>query len=168
MILIYSSLNILQVVLLQDNSFGIWNWLTFILFLISCLGETNRTPFDLSEAESELVSGYHTEHSALLFTYIFLAEYSFIIITSHLIVVLFLGGWLPFLIFNIEWFSYSIKLILVLFLFILIRATLPRYRYDQLMYLGWLVLLPLSFSCLFFDIFYLCIVNKFSTIYIYW
>lgn len=92
MVLIYSSLNATQVVMIQNRGFGVLNFLAFMVFFISCLGETNRTPFDLSEAESELVSGYNTEHSSILFTYIFLAEYSFIVITSHLMVILFLGG----------------------------------------------------------------------------
>jgi NADH-quinone oxidoreductase subunit H len=122
------------------------------------LAETNRVPFDLPEAESEWVSGYNVEYSSIGFTFFFLAEYSNIILMSSIIVILFLGGWLPF--FNLFFFKYiytsfwfSIKLLLIMFFFVWVRATLPRYRYDQLMMLGWKVILPLSLGFCFLSIF---------------
>lgn len=146
-IITYGSLEIFSIIHYQEYSWGIYNFITFFIFFITVLGESNRTPFDLAEAESELVSGYNTEHGSVFFTYMFLGEYCYIIILSNIIVILFFGGWLPFLIIYLPfWFSYAIKLIFVLYLFIWIRATLPRYRYDQLMYLGWTVLLPISLS----------------------
>ncbi len=155
------SLNLTAIVLCQENLFNCWPFMSsFVLFFICILAETNRLPFDLPEAESELVSGYNVEYSALTFAFFFLAEYSYIILMSSLLVILYLGGWLPLLpgfIFTIipgfVWFF--LKLITVLFTFIWVRATLPRYRYDQLMSLGWKVMLPLSLGCLFLDIFLL-------------
>lgn len=151
--------NLTGIVLTQDKMFNCWPFFpSFILFFICILAETNRLPFDLPEAESELVSGYNVEYSALTFALFFLAEYSYIILMSSLLVVLFLGGWLPminFLIILPSWFWFFIKLIFVLFSFIWVRATLPRYRYDQLMSLGWKVLLPLSLGFLFIDIFFI-------------
>jgi NADH-quinone oxidoreductase subunit H len=109
-----------------------------LMFFISVLAETNRAPFDLPEAEGELVAGYNVEYSAVGFTLFFVAEYLNIILMSSLVVLLFLGGWL--FILDIAFFSgvlhFSIKLIFVLYLFIFVRAALPRYRYDQLMVLG--------------------------------
>lgn len=116
----------------------------FLLFLIIGLAETNRVPFDLPEAESELVSGYNVEYSSIGFTFFFLAEYSNIILMSSIIVILFLGGWIaPIAYFNGA-LCFALKLLLIMFFFVWIRATLPRYRYDQLMHLGWKVILPLS------------------------
>lgn len=128
----------------------------FLMFWISILAETNRTPFDLPEAEGELVAGYNVEYSGVGFAYFFIAEYSNIILMSALVVNLFLGGWLsPFglkgLIFDpllSIWFS--IKLVLIIIFFCVIRAGLPRYRYDQLMTIGWKMLLPLSLASLLF------------------
>lgn len=121
----------------------------FIVFFISALAETNRAPFDLPEAEAELVSGYNVEYSAVAFTMFFLGEYANMILMSAMTAILFLGGWLPpldIIPFNwipgIVWFI--LKIMLVLFLFLWVRATFPRYRYDQLMRLGWKVFLPLS------------------------
>jgi NADH:ubiquinone oxidoreductase subunit H len=159
-ILFSQTINISEIVLAQlDIFFIIPLFPFFILFLITGLAETNRVPFDLPEAESELVSGYNVEYSSIGFTFFFLAEYSNIILMSSIIVILFLGGWLPIL--NIFIFKYiytsfwfSIKLLLIMFFFIWVRATLPRYRYDQLMMLGWKVILPLSLGFCFLSIFF--------------
>lgn len=149
-----SSLNLTNIVLAQNELFNCWPFMTsFVLFFICILAETNRLPFDLPEAESELVSGYNVEYSALTFALFFLAEYSYMILMSSLLVILFLGGWLPlinFLFFIPYWAWFFFKLIFILFGFIWVRATLPRYRYDQLMMLGWKVMLPLSLGALFF------------------
>jgi NADH:ubiquinone oxidoreductase subunit H len=110
-ILMYSSLEILSIIRCQINSWGIWNLLAFIIFFLTILGETNRTPFDLAEAESELVSGYNTEHGSILFTYMFLAEYTYIVIASNIFVILFFGGW--FFIIS-AWYIYAIKLLIIL------------------------------------------------------
>jgi NADH-quinone oxidoreductase subunit H len=117
--------------------------------LISVLAETNRSPFDLPEAESELVAGYNVEYSAMTFALFFLGEYANMILMSGMTVILFLGGWLPPLdiapfnwIPGIIWFA--LKICMVLFVFLWVRATFPRYRYDQLMRLGWKVFLPFS------------------------
>lgn len=160
-ILLSNTTNMSGIVYAQKEMFNIMPFfISFILFFICILAETNRLPFDLPEAESELVSGYNVEYSALTFAFFFLAEYSYIILMSSLLVVLFLGGWIPLfkgfiftLIPGFIWFF--LKLIFVLFTFIWVRATLPRYRYDQLMCLGWKVMLPLSLGCLFINIFLL-------------
>lgn len=120
-----------------------------VVFFISILAETNRLPFDLPEAEAELVAGYNVEYSSMPFALFFLGEYANMILTSAMMTILFLGGWLPpfgleFLSFvpGILWFI--LKICFVLFCFIWVRATFPRYRYDQLMRLGWKVFLPIS------------------------
>lgn len=127
----------------------------FLIFYISMLAETNRHPFDLPEAEAELVSGYNVEYSSMTFALFFLGEYANMLIMSAFGAVLFLGGWLPLFnnfLFNLVpgslWFSLKICLGVVFFVFA--RATLPRYRYDQLMYLGWKCFLPLALSYLVF------------------
>lgn len=121
----------------------------FVVFFVSILAETNRHPFDLPEAEAELVSGYNVEYSSMAFALFFLGEYANMILMSGIASILFLGGWLPP--FNIEaltvvpgfiWFA--LKICMCLFIFIWVRAALPRYRYDQLMRLGWKVFLPLT------------------------
>ena len=127
----------------------------FLLFFIAILAETNRVPFDLPEAESELVSGYNVEYSGFMFTLFFLAEYATIILFSNVIALLFLGGWywpFSFAFSNrlVSFFIYFIKVFFVLFIFVLIRGVLPRYRYDQLMMLGWTILMPISFGFFFF------------------
>lgn len=154
-ILISESFNISNIVLSQlDIYYFITFFPFFILFLITALAETNRVPFDLPEAESELVSGYNVEYSSIGFTFFFLAEYSNIILMSSIIVILFLGGWLPFLIVGLSGsFYFSIKLLFVMFFFVWVRATLPRYRYDQLMFIGWKVILPLSLAFTILSIF---------------
>jgi NADH-quinone oxidoreductase subunit H len=114
----------------------------FVGFFVAGLAETRRTPFDLPEAESELVAGYHTEYSAMKFGIFYVGEYLGITLISALITVLFLGGWLGPILPGWTWFL--LKTSIVILLFILIRAALPRLRYDQLMSLGWKVMLPLS------------------------
>jgi NADH-quinone oxidoreductase subunit H len=144
------SLNLSEIVMAQQ---GLWyvipHFPMFMIFLVSILAETNRHPFDLPEDESTLVTGYNVEYSSMAFALFFLGEYMNMILMSAIATVLFLGGWLPPLdIFPFTlipgpiWFI--LKVCLVLFCFIWARATLPRYRYDQLMRLGWKVLLPLS------------------------
>lgn len=121
----------------------------FVVFFISILAETNRHPFDLPEAEAELVSGYNVEYSSMAFALFFLGEYANMILMSGIATILFLGGWLPP--FNIEFLNFipgfiwfALKVCMCLFIFIWVRAALPRYRYDQLMRLGWKVFLPLT------------------------
>ncbi|SBV95849.1 NADH:ubiquinone oxidoreductase, membrane subunit H [uncultured Alphaproteobacteria bacterium] len=144
------SMNLSRIVEAQS---GLWYALPhfpmFVLFLISALAETNRTPFDLPEAESELVGGYNTEYSAMTFAMFFLGEYANMILMSSLCTILFLGGWLPpanvapfTWVPGIVWFA--LKVSAVLFFYLWARATVPRYRYDQLMRLGWKIFLPLS------------------------
>jgi len=148
------SLNLTDVVMAQQGG-GFWSWYwlplfpMFIIFFISALAETNRHPFDLPEAEAELVSGYNVEYSAMTFALFFLGEYANMILMSGMTVILFMGGWLPpidiapfNLVPGIIWFA--AKIALCLFVFLWVRATFPRYRYDQLMRLGWKVFLPFS------------------------
>ena len=148
------SLNLSKIVLAQSE---VWLIIPlfplFIMFYISMLAETNRHPFDLPEAEAELVSGYNVEYSSMTFALFFLGEYSNMLLMSALSSILFLGGWLPLIIPFLPgslWFS--LKVILGAIFFILTRATLPRYRYDQLMYLGWKSFLPFAIGYLMFTI----------------
>jgi NADH-quinone oxidoreductase subunit H len=148
------SFNLSNIVLAQAKAYFILPLFPmFIIFYISMLAETNRHPFDLPEAEAELVSGYNVEYSAMTFALFFLAEYSNMLLMSTFAAILFLGGWLP--IFNIfplyiipGGFWLSLKISIGAVFFIVTRATLPRYRYDQLMQLGWKSFLPLSISFL--------------------
>ena len=144
------SLNLSEIVIKQQNMWYIIpHFPMFVIFFISTLAETNRAPFDLPEAESELVAGYNVEYSSMSFGLFFLGEYGNMILMSSMSTILFLGGWLPpadinFL-QNIPGFIwFLLKVTFLLFLFLWVRATLPRYRYDQLMRLGWKVFLPLS------------------------
>jgi len=148
------SLNLSKIVLAQKE---IWLLVPlfplFVMFYISMLAETNRHPFDLPEAEAELVSGYNVEYSAMTFALFFLAEYSNMLLMSALSAILFFGGWFPLLnIFPLTlvpgsvWFSLKVAIGAVFF--ILTRATLPRYRYDQLMHLGWKCFLPFAIGYL--------------------
>jgi len=135
-----------------------WNmfpqFLGFIVFVVAVFAETNRLPFDLAEAEQELVGGYHTEYSSMKFALFMLGEYANMITGSALITLLFLGGWhVPYLEFLalpawiavlIQIFGFFLKLFLLCFLFIWVRWTLPRFRYDQLMNLGWKIMLPIA------------------------
>jgi NADH-quinone oxidoreductase subunit H len=150
------SFNLSSIVLAQEKIWFIFPLFpVFIIFYISMLAETNRHPFDLPEAEAELVSGYNVEYSAMTFALFFLGEYANMLLMSTISAILFLGGWLPLL--NILNFIpstiwLSIKICFGVVFFILTRATLPRYRYDQLMYLGWKCLLPLSLGYLIFTV----------------
>ncbi len=149
-LLVVGSLNLSEVVEAQRTVwFCIPMFPMFVIFFISALAETNRAPFDLPEAEAELVSGYNVEYSSMTFALFFLGEYANMILMSGMTAVLFLGGWLPPLdiapfnwIPGVIWFG--LKIAFVLFCFLWVRATFPRYRYDQLMRLGWKVFLPFS------------------------
>ena len=149
-LLCVGSLNLSKIVEAQKDVWFVLPLLPmFIVFFVSALAETNRSPFDLPEAEAELVAGYNVEYSSMTFALFFLGEYANMILMSAMTAVLFLGGWLPpvnvvplTLIPGPIWFA--LKICFVLFLFLWVRATFPRYRYDQLMRLGWKVFLPLS------------------------
>ena len=151
------SFNLTTIVLAQEKIWFVIPLLPiFIIFYISMLAETNRHPFDLPEAEAELVSGYNVEYSAMTFALFFLGEYANMLIMSTFSALLFLGGWLPpldnfffLLIPSTVWLS--TKIILGVIFFIVTRATLPRYRYDQLMTLGWKCFLPLTIGYLLFS-----------------
>ena len=144
------SLNLIDIVESQKNLwFAIPLLPMFVVFIISVLAETNRLPFDLPEDEATLVAGFFTEYSSISFGLFFLAEYANMILMSSLTVILFLGGWYPPMdifplnaIPGIIWFG--LKVFLILFVFLWVRATFPRYRYDQLMRLGWKIFLPLT------------------------
>ena len=144
------SLNISLIVKAQQDTWFIITLLPmWIIFFISSLAEANRTPFDLPEAEAELVAGYHVEYSSFSFALFFLGEYANMILLSAMNAILFFGGWQPpfnaplfLMIPGYVWFA--LKISFFLFLFIWVRASLPRYRYDQLMRLGWKVFLPIS------------------------
>lgn len=149
-LLITGSLNLTQVVLYKRTVLEqVLLFPMLVVFFISTLAETNRHPFDLPEAEAEIVAGYNVEYSSMAFALFFLGEYANMILMSGITTILFLGGWLPP--FGIEALSnvpgivwFALKIALVLFIFIWVRAALPRYRYDQLMRLGWKVFLPLT------------------------
>jgi NADH-quinone oxidoreductase subunit H len=153
-LLAVGSLNLSQIVMAQAG--GIHHWFLFspllpmgVVFFISALAETNRAPFDLPEAEAELVSGYNVEYSSMTFALFFLGEYMNMILMSGMTAILFLGGWTaPFEFAPFTWIPgplwFILKIFAVLFVFLWVRATFPRYRYDQLMRLGWKVFLPLS------------------------
>jgi NADH-quinone oxidoreductase subunit H len=144
------SCNFSEIVLAQKQIwFGIPLFPLLIMFFISCLAETNRAPFDLPEAEAELVAGYNVEYSAMGFALFFLGEYANMILMSSLCTLLFLGGWLPILdIWPFNWIPgtlwFSTKVLLFLFTYIWVRAAFPRLRYDQLMLFGWKMLLPFA------------------------
>jgi len=145
------SLNLGDIIEAQRGSLGILNWFwlpllpLFFIYFISGVAETNRAPFDVSEGESEIVAGFHVEYAGMAFALFFLAEYANMILISALTAVLFMGGWLsPFswVPDGIHWFF--AKTGLFLFLFLWFRATFPRYRYDQIMRLGWKIFLPIT------------------------
>ena len=149
-LLCVGSLNLNDIVKAQEN---LWFFIPlfpmFVIFFISTLAETNRAPFDLPEGESELVAGFFVEYSSMSFALFFLGEYANMILMASLTTILFLGGWYPP--FGIEPFTwipgpiwFVLKVCFLLFVFIWVRATFPRYRYDQLMRLGWKVFLPFS------------------------
>jgi NADH-quinone oxidoreductase subunit H len=153
-LLVAGSLNLTDVVRAQQGiTFFSWNWFPlfpmFIIFFISTLAETNRAPFDLPEGESEIVAGFFVEYSSMSFALFFLGEYANMILMSALTTLLFLGGWLaPFGVEPFTWVPgpiwFILKVCFCLFVFLWVRATFPRYRYDQLMRLGWKVFLPAS------------------------
>ena len=155
-LMVSNSLNLVEIVNVQDKgrfadwglNFLSWNWLPlfpmFIVYLISGTAELNRAPFDVAEGESEIVAGFHIEYSGMAFALFFLAEYANMILVAALTSIMFLGGWLSpvgFLPDGIIWLL--AKMSFVLFLFLWFRATFPRYRYDQLMRLGWKVFVPI-------------------------
>ncbi len=144
-LLLTGSLSLVEIVKAQ-GSFSEWYiWkqpVGFLLYLISAFAETNRTPFDLPEAETELVAGYFTEYSSMKFAMFTIAEYANMVTVSALATTLFLGGWQGPFLPPVVWFM--LKVMFFIFLYIWVRATLPRFRYDQLMRFGWLVLLPVG------------------------
>lgn len=165
-VLCVGSLNLTDIVLSQKaglgtrlgvpfSSFLDWHWLAlfplFVIFFISALAETNRSPFDLVEAESELVAGHMVEYSSTPYMLFFLGEYVAAVLMCALTTILFLGGWLPP--FDVAWLNcvpgiiwFVLKVCLLFFLFAMVKAFVPRYRYDQLMRLGWKVFLPISLA----------------------
>ena len=147
------SLNLSKIVLAQDGSYGIlsWYWLPHfpmvILFFISALAETNRPPFDLPEAEAELVAGFQVEYSSTPFLLFMIGELMTVVLMCALISILFFGGWLspiPFIPDGIFWLI--LKVLIIFFMFSMVKAIVPRFRYDQLMRLGWKVFLPMSLA----------------------
>jgi NADH-quinone oxidoreductase subunit H len=154
-LLLTGSLSLREIVYAQH---GLWNVvkqpLGFFIFLVAVFAETNRLPFDLPEAETELVAGYHTEYAGMKFAMFFMAEYANMVTASALVVTIFFGGWMipfvstpdpsPWWLSILEILAFSGKVAVLLFLFVWVRWTIPRFRYDQLMMLGWKVLLPLA------------------------
>jgi NADH-quinone oxidoreductase subunit H len=158
------SLNMTEIVLQQDRGWfadrGInilsWNWLPllpiFVVYFISGLAETNRHPFDVVEGESEIVAGHMVEYSGMSFAIFFLAEYANMILISAVASILFLGGWQPFFSLGLDvgpqwlwdWFWLFLKTAFMVSLFVWFRASFPRYRYDQIMRLGWKVFIPVT------------------------
>jgi NADH-quinone oxidoreductase subunit H len=166
-ILPVGSLNLTEIVLFQKNCWLIVPfWPLFLMFMVCILAETNRPPFDLPEAEAELVSGYNVEYSSVGFALFFIGEYANLIFMSSFCVVLFFGGWLSMFTFIDDLVLLSplffvLKVMFILYIFVWCRASFPRYRYDQLMRLGWKVLLPLSISYLMFISVVLFLFNAF-------
>ena len=158
MIVAAGTMSMVGIVNAQYNQ-GVWYLFTqplaFFIYFVGGLAETNRAPFDLPEAEQELTGGFHTEYSGMRFALFFLAEYANMIVVSSVATTLFLGGWLrpfpnvealAFLDFVPGWIWFLLKTFVWLYIFLWVRATLPRYRYDQLMRLGWKVLIPLAIA----------------------
>ena len=158
-LMVSATMNMTEIVLLQgkgifaDMGLGVlsWNWLPllpiFVVFFIAGLAETNRHPFDVVEGESEIVAGHMIEYSGMSFAMFFLAEYANMILVSTLTVLLFLGGWLSpfgFLDFIPGWIWLAIKVFVVVTMFLWVRATFPRFRYDQIMRLGWKIFIPVT------------------------
>ena len=157
-LMLSGSLNLQNIIYAQSGSIFNWYWLPlfplFLIYFIAGVAETNRAPFDVSEGESEIVAGFHVEYSGMAFAMFFLAEYMNLILISILCSIMFFGGWLsPFqgtvidsyLSFIPGFVWLSIKTLIFIFIFLWLRATLPRYRYDQIMRLGWKVFLPITF-----------------------
>ena len=158
------SLNLQEIIISQRGGLFSWYWLPlfplFIIYLIAGIAETNRAPFDVSEGESEIVAGFHVEYSGVAFAMFFLAEYMNIILISILVTIMFFGGWLSpfensFLEIYFTWIPgfiwICVKTLFFIFLFLWLRATLPRYRYDQIMRLGWKVFLPITIIWIFLE-----------------
>ncbi len=154
------SLNLVEIVKAQQGGAGFLNWFflplfpLFLVYLISGVAETNRSPFDVAEGESEIVAGFHVEYSGMAFAVFFLAEYANIILVSTMCATMFLGGWLPP--FNFAPFTWLpgvfwlvFKVVFIVFCFLWFRATFPRYRYDQIMRLGWKVFIPVTLVWIF-------------------
>jgi NADH-quinone oxidoreductase subunit H len=150
-LMVSGSLNLSKIVMSQSAGWGVLGWNViplfpmFVVYLISGVAETNRAPFDVAEGESEIVAGFHVEYSGMAFAIFFLAEYANMILVSTLCALMFLGGWLspfPFIPDSFLWLAAKVSF--VLFLFLWFRATFPRYRYDQIMRLGWKVFIPLA------------------------
>lgn len=144
-----NSLNLGKIVMGQAGGFWHWYFLPlfplFVVYFISAVAETNRAPFDVAEGESEIVAGFHVEYSGMAFAVFFLAEYANMILVSMLAALMFLGGWLspiPFIPDSFLWLL--VKVAFLLFMFLWFRATFPRYRYDQIMRLGWKVFIPIT------------------------
>ena len=157
-LMLSGSLNLQTIIMQQSGSIFSWYWIPlfplFLIYFIAGVAETNRAPFDVSEGESEIVAGFHVEYSGMAFAMFFLAEYMNLILISILTSIMFFGGWLsPFQgTFLDSYFAFipgfvwlSLKTIFFVFVFLWLRATLPRYRYDQIMRLGWKVFLPITF-----------------------
>ncbi len=143
------SLNLVDIVQAQQGGFWQWYWLPllpmFLVYLIAGVAETNRAPFDVAEGESEIVAGFHIEYSGMAFAVFFLAEYANMILIAALTSIMFLGGWLsPIPGLPDGFFWLAAKMSFVLFLFLWFRATFPRYRYDQIMRLGWKIFIPVT------------------------
>jgi len=152
-LMVAGSLNLREIVLAQAGGLHQWYFIPllplFVVYLVSGVAETNRTPFDVAEGESEIVAGFHVEYGGMGFALFFLAEYANMILISALAVLLFLGGWHPpFAVAPFTWipgiFWFFGKLAVIAFLFLWFRATFPRYRYDQIMRLGWKVFIPIT------------------------
>ncbi|RLD99341.1 MAG: NADH-quinone oxidoreductase subunit NuoH [Aquificota bacterium] len=144
-LMISGSLDLVKIVEAQSKVWNIvYQPVAFVVYVIAALGELNRVPFDLPEAENELVAGFHTEYSGFKFAYFFLAEYTNMIVVSCMAVILFLGGWKGPVLPGIVWFL--IKMCAFFYFFIWVRATFPRYRYDQFMRIGWKIMLPIALA----------------------
>jgi NADH-quinone oxidoreductase subunit H len=143
-LMLAGSLSLVDIVARQDVWYIVYQPLGFFIFLICGFAECNRSPFDLPEAENELVAGFHVEYSSMKFALFFMAEYAHMIVVSALVATLFLGGWRGPVLPGVIWFL--LKVFAMLFLFIWVRATYPRFRYDQLMKFGWKVLFPLALA----------------------
>ena len=160
-LMVSGTLNLTQIVQQQSQIWNVvWQPLGFVIYFVTALAETNRLPFDLPEAETELVAGYQTEYSSLKFALFYMAEYINIMTVSAIASTMFLGGYQgPFGIFpGVHWLL--IKMLVIIFIFMWIRATLPRFRYDQLMSFGWKVLLPLALANVFVTAVVLVLIGK--------